>query len=88
MTAIHIRRRELLVGTALVSSLWRVHAQERVRRLAVLNGVIQHDEGEALVALFRETLANLGWRVGRNLEMEVVGPLRAPRAHVERLRSY
>jgi putative tryptophan/tyrosine transport system substrate-binding protein len=42
-----------------------------VRRVGVLNGVIQHDEGEALVGLFRETLANLGWRVGQNLELEV-----------------
>jgi putative ABC transport system substrate-binding protein len=71
MTAIHIRRRELLVGTALVCSFWRADAQERIRRVAVLNGVIQHDEGEALVGLFRETLAALGWRVGQNLGLEV-----------------
>jgi putative ABC transport system substrate-binding protein len=69
--SVHVRRRELLAGTALVCSLWRADAQERIRRVAVLNGVIQHDEGEALVGLFRETLAALGWRVGQNLELEV-----------------
>ena len=71
MNALHVRRRELLVSAALGCSLWRAEAQERLRRVAVLNGVIQHDEGETLVALFRETLANLGWQVGRNLEFEV-----------------
>src|SRR5215208_1251781 len=71
MTTILFRRRGLLAAIALGSAQWRVNAQERVRRVGVLNGVIQHDEGEALVALFRETLANLGWRAGRNLELEV-----------------
>jgi putative ABC transport system substrate-binding protein len=71
MTTVLFRRRGLLAAIALVSPQWRVNAQERVRRVGVLNGVIQHDEGESLVALFRETLANLGWRVGRNLELEV-----------------
>ena len=71
MTTILFRRRGLLAAIALGSSQWRVNAQERMRRVGVLNGVIQHDEGEALVALFRETLANLGWRAGRNLELEV-----------------
>src|SRR5215203_4729268 len=71
MTTILFRRRGLLAAIALGSSQWRVNAQERVRRVGVLNGVVQHDEGEALVALFRETLANLGWRVGRSLELEV-----------------
>jgi putative tryptophan/tyrosine transport system substrate-binding protein len=71
MTTILFRRRGLLAAIALASLRWRVNAQERVRRVGVLNGVIQHDEGEALVGLFRETLANLGWRVGQNLELEV-----------------
>jgi putative tryptophan/tyrosine transport system substrate-binding protein len=71
MTNILFRRRGLLAAIALASLRWRVNAQERVRRVGVLNGVIQHDEGEALVGLFRETLANLGWRVGQNLELEV-----------------
>jgi putative tryptophan/tyrosine transport system substrate-binding protein len=71
MTTILLRRRGVLAAIALAFSQWRAEAQERVRRVAVLNGVIQHDEGEALVALFRETLANLGWRAGRNLELEV-----------------
>src|SRR5215207_5561850 len=64
-------RRQLLTGLVLACSLRRAEAQERMRRVAVLNGVIQHDEGEALVALFRETLAKHGWRVGRNLAFEV-----------------
>jgi putative tryptophan/tyrosine transport system substrate-binding protein len=64
-------RRQLLTGLVLACSLRRADAQERKRRVAVLNGVVQHDEGEALVGLFRESLANLGWEVGRNLEFEV-----------------
>src|SRR5215204_3875516 len=47
MTTVLFRRRGLLAAIALGSSQWRVNAQERVRRVGVLNGVIQHDDGEA-----------------------------------------
>jgi putative tryptophan/tyrosine transport system substrate-binding protein len=64
-------RRQLLTGLVLACSLRRAHAQERKRRVAVLNGVARYAEAEALIASFRDKLADLGWRLGSNLEFEV-----------------
>src|SRR5829696_5885388 len=64
-------RRQLLTGLVLACSLRRAHAQERKRRVAVLNGVTRYAEAEALIASFRDKLADLGWRLGSNLELEV-----------------
>src|SRR3954451_4612777 len=70
-----MRRRELMRTLAGIGSLAvcgsRGRADERVRRVGVLNGVVRHSEGEVLVALFRDTLANLGWSEEANLRIEV-----------------
>ena len=54
----------------LAGPLRRANAQERVRRVAVLNGVAQYAEAEALVASFgiRSPTSDGGWH---NLELEV-----------------
>src|SRR5215203_48547 len=81
-------RRQLLTGLVLACSLRRAHAQERKRRVAVLNGVTRYAEAEALIASFRDKLADLGWRLGSNLELEAGGPLRAPIAPERLHRSF
>jgi putative ABC transport system substrate-binding protein len=41
---------------------------DRVRRVGVLMGISDDPEGQARVAVFRQTLAALGWTEGRNVQ--------------------
>src|SRR5215472_15375312 len=43
---------------------------DRVRRISVLIGVADDAETKAWVATFRKRLDELGWQVGRNLEID------------------
>src|SRR5215472_6601155 len=71
-----IRRRDFitLLGGAAGWPLTALAQQsERMRRIGVLAGglVESSDASQAQLAVFRESLAKLGWIEGRNLEIEV-----------------
>src|SRR6476660_386870 len=70
-----MRRREFfgVLGGAAVG--WPIAAkaqqQERVRRIAVLSGLLADDpDAQAQLAVFWQELRQLGWVVGRNLQIE------------------
>jgi putative ABC transport system substrate-binding protein len=87
-----MRRREFMThlgraGAASVLWLPAAHAQlpEVKRRVGFLIGLGADDtEGEARLTAFRQGLVDLGWTVGRNLEMEYRAAGRDP----ERYRKY
>jgi ABC-type uncharacterized transport system substrate-binding protein len=73
--AIHIRRRELLVTLGGAAAVWPLaaHAQqgERVRRIGMLMALASDDpEAQARNAAFLQTLSELGWTVGRNVQID------------------
>jgi putative tryptophan/tyrosine transport system substrate-binding protein len=90
-----MRRREFitLLGGAAAPLLWppAAHAQQRgsMRRIGVLVGLSADDpEGQARLAAFVQGLAELGWTVGRNLQMDFRAAGRDPdryRKHAEEL---
>jgi putative ABC transport system substrate-binding protein len=67
-----MKRREfmILLGSA---AAWPVAARaqqpDRVRRVGVLMGISDDPEGQARIAVFRQTLAALGWTEGRNIQL-------------------
>src|SRR5262252_4975875 len=69
-----LRRRRfirLLGGMAAAGPLVaRSQPSERVRRVGVLIGVAGDAETKAWVATFRKRLDELGWQVGRNLDID------------------
>jgi putative ABC transport system substrate-binding protein len=84
-----MRRRDFLgvVSGAAVALPLAVHAQqpERVRHIGMLNALGSDDpEAQARIAVFEQTLQQLGWVVGRNLKIEV----RQLGGDGDRLRSY
>jgi putative ABC transport system substrate-binding protein len=88
-----MRRREFILllsgGAAWSSLLWPLaaHAQQRgsMRRIGFLIGLGADDaEGQARLAAFLQGLAELGWTVGRNLEMDYRAAGRDP----DRYRNY
>src|SRR5205085_7753452 len=88
-----MRRRELILrlsSTAAAASVcWPLaaHAQQRegMRRIGFLTGLSADDvEGQARVAAFLTGLRELGWTVGRNLEIDYRAAGRDP----DRYRKY
>ena len=72
-----MRRREFitLMGGAAVA--WPVAARaqqpERVRQIAMLNALGSDDtEAQARIAVFKQSLQQLGWVVGQNLRSKFV----------------
>jgi putative tryptophan/tyrosine transport system substrate-binding protein len=63
------RKFMILLGSA---AAWpaaaRAQQPDRVRRVGVLMGISDDPEGQARVAIFRQTLAALGWIEGRNVQ--------------------
>src|SRR5215208_6935670 len=83
-----MRRREVLalLGSA---AAWPLAARAQhpghIRRIGVLMSMDEGDpEGQAHLAGFTQALSELGWRRGRNLEMEV----RWGSADVNRIRTF
>ena len=70
-----MQRREFvtLLGGAAVAWPLGVRAQqgERVRRIGVLLGIGNDLQGQAWIAGFRQRLQELGWAVGRNVQLDV-----------------
>ena len=70
-----MKRREFIaaLGGAVAWPLSaRAQQPERLRHIGMLNGLGQDDpEAQARIAVFEQTLQQLGWVVGRNLKIEV-----------------
>jgi putative ABC transport system substrate-binding protein len=84
-----MRRREFITfigGTMAASPLWaRAQQPERVRHIGMLNTLGSDDlEAQARIAVFEQTLQQLGWVVGRNLKIEI----RQIGGDDDRVRSY
>jgi putative ABC transport system substrate-binding protein len=67
-----MQRREFLLGSAAAACPLAAHAQQHdMRRIGFLTGLPTNDvERQARQAKFLEGLAQLGWIVGRNLEID------------------
>jgi putative ABC transport system substrate-binding protein len=83
-----MRRRRFLTLVGGAAAAWpmaaRAQQSERIRLIGVLMGGAETDlESPARVKAFEETLARLGWMVGRNLRIEY----RWTKADVERTRA-
>jgi ABC-type uncharacterized transport system substrate-binding protein len=73
--AIHIRRREFIATLGGAVAAWplaaRAQQTERVRRIGVLMNLASDDaEGQARLAAFHQGLQQLGWTVGRNVQID------------------
>ena len=71
-----IGRRELLAALGGAAATWplavRAQQGERMRRIGVLMTVAADDaEGQARVVAFGQGLAQLGWTVGRNMQIDI-----------------
>ena len=71
-----MRRREFLGALGGAAAAWpmvaRAQQGERVRRIGVLLGTNSSDpEGQVRYAAFTQTLQQLGWSVGRNLQIDI-----------------
>ena len=68
-----MHRRKFLLGGAAAAWPLAAHAQQRedIRRIGFLIGLpADNADGQARLAAFRQGLAELGWIVGRNVEMD------------------
>ena len=84
-----MRRREFITLIGGAAAAWpvavRAQQPERVRQIGMLNALGSDDpEAQARIAVFEQTLQQLGWVVGRNLRIEI----RQIGGDVERLRGY
>jgi len=73
--ASYIGRRELLAALGGAAAAWplaaRAQQPERVRRIGVLMNLASDDaEGQARLAAFHQGLQQLGWTVGRNVQID------------------
>ena len=67
-----MKRREFIMLLGGATAAWPVAARaqqpDRVRRIGVLTGYGESDlEAQARLAIFRQSLQQLGWTIGRNL---------------------
>ena len=69
-----MRRREFITLLGGASAAWplaaRAQQPERMRRIGVLSGVADDQEGQARVAALKQGLQELGWTDGRNIQIE------------------
>src|SRR5262249_52786455 len=66
-----INRREFMIllgGAAAFPLAAGAQQPDRVRRVGVLMGISDDPEGQARVAVFRQSLQALGWTEGRNVQ--------------------
>jgi putative ABC transport system substrate-binding protein len=73
--AIDIRRREFIFTLGGAAAAWprvaRAQQRERMRRIGVLMNLASDDtEGQARLAAFHQGLQQLGWTVGRNVQID------------------
>jgi putative tryptophan/tyrosine transport system substrate-binding protein len=85
--AIHIRRRKFLATLRGAAAAWLLaaRAQERLRRVGGLSNPGPDDaEMQSRTAAFEQGLQELGWMVGRNLQIDY----RWSNGNAERLRAH
>jgi putative tryptophan/tyrosine transport system substrate-binding protein len=85
---LEVRRRDFIQAVIGSAAVWPIAAyaqqQDEVRRIGVLVNVAADDpEAQASVAAFKETLQQLGWSEGRNLQIDFHGAAGDP----ERMRA-
>src|SRR5258708_4368091 len=83
-----MQRREFISFLVGATAAWplavRAQQPERVRQIGMLNALGSDDpEAQARIAVFKQSLQQLGWVVGQNLKIEI----RQIGADVDRLRS-
>src|SRR5215207_928682 len=71
-----MRRREFVTCLAGGAVAWplaaRAQQPERMRRIAILLPAADDDaEYQARIAAFRQSLAQLGWTIGRNVQIDI-----------------
>src|SRR5262247_406046 len=69
------RRREFITPLGGAAAAWPIRAwaqkPERMRRIGMLNGLTAEDsQSQTRNAAFLQRLGELGWQVGRNLQIE------------------
>jgi putative ABC transport system substrate-binding protein len=84
-----MKRRDFIAFLGGVGAAWplavRAQQPERVRHIGMLNTLEADDpEAQARIAMFEQTLQQLGWVVGRNLKIEI----RQIGGDADRVRSY
>ena len=87
-----IGRRELLVALGGAVAAWPLaaHAQqtERLRRIGVVMHLGADDpEGQRRVAAFLQGLQEVGWEIGRNVDIDVRWPRVRPIAFLDTPRN-
>src|SRR5215813_14199643 len=69
-----MNRREFILALGGAPAAWpnagRAQQAERVRRIGLLMGVADDREGQARVTALKQGLQDLGWREGRNIQIE------------------
>ena len=70
-----MNRRDFIAGLGSAAAAWprlaRAQQGERVRRIGVLMPWDENDpEGQLRYSVFTQVLADLGWTVGRNVQMD------------------
>src|SRR5215472_10655811 len=88
----HTRRREFITLLGGAAAAWPLAARaqqvERVRRIGLLMGTADDQEGQARVTALKQGLQELGWTDGRNIQIETrfggadVGRIRAHAAEL------
>jgi putative tryptophan/tyrosine transport system substrate-binding protein len=70
----HTRRREFITLLGGAAAAWPLAARaqqgEPMRRIGLLTGVADDQEGQARVAALKQGLQELGWTEGRNIQIE------------------
>src|SRR5262245_52535951 len=70
----HTRRREFITLLGGAAAAWPLAARaqqvERVRRIGLLMGTADDQEGQARVTALKQGLQELGWTDGRNIQIE------------------
>jgi ABC-type uncharacterized transport system substrate-binding protein len=70
-----MRRREFITLLGGAAASWPLSARaqqpERMKRIGILMGVTNDSEGQGRIAAFKQTLQELGWTEGRNVQIEV-----------------
>ena len=84
-----MRRRDFIKAIAVSAAAWplaaRAQQPERVRRIGMLMNTVADDpQGQARIVAFQQTLQQLGWIEGRNVQIDV----RWGGNDVERARRY
>ena len=70
-----LRRRQFITLLGGAAAAWPLAARaqhaDRVRRIAVLMGLADGEEGKTRISALRQALLELGWAEGRNVQLDI-----------------